>query len=155
MLNRTLYDNGNGGYNDVKSGNYSQTTTLGTLVYLALFRGNREGSTVRQTARGQYHYDYWGNDKDLNSSTWVNSETQRTLEGIVLNAKSVETIKRSVVKDTKHLKKYGNVDVFVSIPLRDRVEIRVTITEPSNQNNNELSIIWDASRNEIINIKEI
>lgn len=150
MINYTIYEDGNGGQLYWKNNDIQITKSLSTLAYIYMFGGNIESDTVRNNEIGNLRFDWWGNSIENNSSKWMNSETERTLRGIDLTVSSRIKIEQSVKQDLKRLEKYGNVDVVVAITGLNKLEIQITITQPNNNKNEKLLIVWDATKNEII-----
>jgi hypothetical protein len=149
MLNFTLYENGNGGQLILANNEILHTRSLATLAYLKMFGGSVEANTVIDNPEASLRFDWWGNDPAQNSGSWINSNTERTLQGIPLNTANLFVIKKAVEKDVEILKKYGDVTVSVTYPEINQVKIVVTITEQPNEASS-LAIIWDASRNEVV-----
>lgn len=150
MINKSIYESGEGGQPLIQNNDIKLTRSLSTLVYYALFAGNVEGDTSKNTAPGELHTGWWGNDVTKNSINWINSETERLLKGISLSPRTRILIEQAVIKDTDKLKVYGRVDVNVTLPSLNRVSIRVTITEPEAATGKSLLVIWDATRNEVV-----
>lgn len=150
MLNFTLFESGNGGQMVLRNNEILQTRSLATLAYLLMFGGNREAITQKDNQPGELKFDWWGNDPDQNSKTWVNSTTEQLLYGIEISSASLFRIQSAVEKDVKTLEQYGKVSVEVTFPAINKIQITITIKEPSVKNEQSLNVIWDASRNEII-----
>lgn len=150
MENYLIYEDGNGGQLSLKNGEIESTDSIFMLAYLNMFGGNIESSTQKENIPGALNNDWWGNDKTENSSTWINSETERTLKGLALTGANLAKIRESVKRDNKGLEQYGTVDIFVSYPAINQVKILITITEPTLKNSNSLKVIWDATKSEII-----
>lgn len=149
-INETIYEDGNGGQLYNQNNDIVRTESLFTLAYLQLFSGNKEESTVKNRNVGGFNGDWWANDKSESSDKWINSETERTLRGIELSGSSIAKIKQSVVKDTKELEQYGEVEVSVTLPRINAVKIEIKIKEPSKKDSNTLIFIWDATKKEVI-----
>lgn len=150
MKNDTIYEDGNGGQLALRNNEILQTDSLATLSYLLMFGGNVESETQKENAPGELKFDWWGNNPSFESSTWINSRTEKTLRGIEISNSSRFTIQDAVKVDVKRLEQYGKVTVEVLFPTLNRVKINITIIEPSIKKQERLSIVWDASRNEII-----
>lgn len=145
MKNYSIYDDGNGGQLTVQSNNILTTDSLHTLAYLKLFGGNLEANTKPKSDVIEIHSDWWGNDKEKQSSTWINSNTERVLRGIVLNSQSVEKIITAVKKDVESLTQFGTITVTVNIVSLNKVKIIIDTEQSDN-----LSMIWDSTKNEVI-----
>lgn len=150
MINDTLIEDGNGGALFIKNNDIQQTDSLYTLVYLALFGGNVEENTVKDIVTGELNFDWWGNDKNEPAENWVNSETEKLLRNIALTSRTRFDIIQAVKNDTKKLEKFGKIEIEVTYPEINRVEIIVTIREPNVKESNRLILIWDNTKREII-----
>lgn len=150
MLNKTIYEDGNGGQQSFSNNDIMTTNSLATLAYIAMFGGGREANTKPLSDSNDLNLDWWGNDKSKASSTWLNSETERVLTGIVLNSRSLETIKKAVKKDTQKLTEFGDIDVAITIVGVNKVRIDINIIEPDGVSNERLALVWDSTKNEII-----
>lgn len=145
MLNKTIYEDGNGGQLTIINNDVATTDSLLMMAYIAMFGGNREASTTSTTTEGELNLDWWGNDREENSSTWINSETEKTLIGIQLNSSSIETIKQAILTDLDFMDAYGDLSVAVSITDVNTVKMHITLNQGDN-----LSLIWDSTKNEVI-----
>lgn len=150
MLNNTLFEDGNGGQLVLRNNEIVQTRSLATLAYILMFGGNIESETQKENSPGELKFDWWGNDPNKPSSTWINSRTERVLRGVDISSSSRFTIQRAVESDVKSLNKYGEVSVIVSFVSLNKISIEITISEPNIKKDNRLTLVWDATRNEII-----
>lgn len=150
MLNISLFEDGNGGQMVLKNNEIIQTSSLATLAYIAMFGGNVEAETQKENAPGELKFDWWGNDPTKPSTTWINSQTERVLRGIEISSSSLFTIQQAVENDVKSLEEFGDITVVVTFPGLNKVQIVITISEPSIKKNTRLSLVWDATRSEII-----
>jgi hypothetical protein len=150
MINNTLFEDGNGGQLVLRNNEIVQTASLATLAYLLMFGGNVEAETEKENAVGELKFDWWGNDPNKPSDTWINSRTERILRGIEVSSSSRYKIEEAVKYDVRSLEQYGEVSVEVSFVSMSRVKIVITIAEPSVKNDQSLTLVWEASRNEII-----
>ncbi len=119
------------------------------MPYLALFGGNVKQSTPSERVDGEQNYDYWGNGFEDNSAVQMNSETERTLHSVSLNSNGRILIEQAVLRDLSFMTEFAIVTASVSIISDDRVQIDVSIKEPSNLQNNQYRYIWDSTRGEI------
>lgn len=149
-LNKSIYEDGNGGQTIQRNNEIVQTRGLGILAYLEMFGGNVEAETQKENNPGELHLDWWGNDSNLNSDTWINSRTEKVLRGIELSSSSIYTIKSAIQYDLKNLERYGKITINVTLPSLNTVKIDITIEEPSKKTEQRLTIVWNATRNEII-----
>lgn len=150
MRNFSIYEDGNGGQLVLRNNEIAQTDSLATLAYLEMFGGNVEAETRKENAIGEIKLDWWGNDATKSSDTWINSRTENVLRGIEISSSSRYRILEAVKYDVKNLEQYGKVEVDVNFPSTNRINIVITISEPGVKKNQSLSIIWDATRNEVI-----
>lgn len=150
MINNTIFEDGNGGQLVLRNNEIVQTRSLATLAYLLMFGGNVEAETEKENAPGELKFDWWGNDPAKPSDTWINSRTEKVLRGIEISSSSRFTIEEAVKSDVKSLEQFGEVEVEVSFVSMSRVKIVITISEPSVKNDTSLTLVWDASRSEII-----
>lgn len=145
MLNRTIYEDGNGGQLLQRNNDIATTDSLAILAYLAMFGGNKDASTKPLSDEQKLNYDWWGNYKEEKSETWINSETEKILTGIVLNSRSIETITQAVKKDTSKLQQYGEIEIEVNIVSLNRVRIKIITSQ-----GDDFTIVWDNTKNEIV-----
>ena len=150
MLNRSVFENGDGGNYLLRNYEIIQTESIVTLAYLLMFGGNVAEVTKKENNTGELRTDWWGNNPTDNSSKWINSRTEKTLRGAALTNQFKFEIEQAVKDDLKSLSEYGTVTVEVTYPSLNRIQITVTIAEPSVKSSNRLIIAWDATKNEII-----
>lgn len=150
MQNESLYEDGNGGQLFLRNFEIIQTEGLATLAYLKMFGGNVEANTKKENLPGEILEDWWGNNPTDNSSKWINSNTERILRGVELTNQNLANIKEAVKKDLKSLEVYGKIEINISYPLLNTVKINIQIKEPTKKDSNSLILLWDATRNEVI-----
>jgi hypothetical protein len=121
------------------------------MPYLGMFGGNIEQSTPIQRLPGEQAFDWWGNSLFFNENTGLqfNSETERTLNNVALTSSGRKQIEEAVIKDLEFMQAFAVVSVSVTIPERDKVNISITIEEPSNLTEKKFVYIWDATKNEL------
>lgn len=142
----------NGGDISIQNGDIYATQALWTQIYLALFGGNPEQSTTDDIEEGTQRYDYWGNSfLQSNTDEQINSITERTLQTASLNSAGRLEIQRAVQSDLSYLSTLATVDVVVTIPKINVVNIDITVQEPDSLDSNQFRIIWNATRTETIN----
>lgn len=146
--NYSIFESGSGGQLFVQNNDIQKSGSLGMMVYLKLFGGNIEASTVKENKVGDIRLDWWGNDSSKNKSTWINSETERTLQGITINSGAIIKISESVIKDLDSLKKYGDITVDVTFPLNHRIQLDIKIVKVDSKE--DIRLVWDATVNEVI-----
>lgn len=149
-LNKSIYEDGNGGQLLLKSNEIAQTGSLATLAYLLMFGGNVEAETEKENKPGELKDDWWGNDSRLSSDTWINSKTEKVLRGITTTSSSIIKIQSSIKSDLKQLEQFGEITIGVTFPNINRIAINITISEPNKKQDSRLTLVWDASRSEII-----
>jgi hypothetical protein len=148
IINKSIYESGNGGLYNIKNNDIQTSGGLGVIVYLKLFGGNVDASTVRNNEAGQIYFDWWGNNSQNNSDTWINSETERALRGCDTSFQSLNKIINAIKKDLKPLQEYGDIEVDVTYPEVNRVKIDIEIVQKSSTV--EVSLVWDSTKNEVI-----
>lgn len=130
-----LIETGNGG-DFVNLGNDLQVIdTIYTMVYLSLFGGNVEESTVEGFVKPQ-SFDYWANKLMFGDdpSLQFNSETERTLNNTPLNTAAIDKITNAVITDLNYLKKLFKITVRVSLPYINQVKIEIIFEGIENSN---------------------
>lgn len=152
MLNKSIYESGNGGAIFIKNKAIQHTNTLNTQAYLLMFGGNKEASTKKDYSTNELRMDWWGNDINKNPSDWINSETERVLTGITINSQSTTKITNAIKKDLRKLEAFGEVDIQVIYPNRNTVKITITLTEKTNKTTSNLILVWDSTKNEVIEV---
>lgn len=130
-----LIETGNGGdfvslINDIEV-----IDTIYTMVYLSLFGGNVEESTVDGFVNPQ-SFDYWANKLMYGNdpSQQFNSETERTLNKTALNTSAIDKISEAVITDLTYLKKLFKITVKVSLPYLNQVKIEIFFEGIENSN---------------------
>jgi len=153
MENYSIYDNGDGGQLFIQNNDIQKSGGLGVAVYLKLFGGNVDASTTGQEVSGEIRKDWWGNNRFDTSRKWINSETERVLRGASLTDQSLIDIEEAVKTDLESLKIFGEISVSVAYPGLNRVSIAITIKQVAQDA--EILVVWDATKNEIIQNIEI
>lgn len=124
MINKEMYETGEGGSILVRNNDIKIDRGLFTDIYLALFASISP---------------FWGNEIfDID----INSQTEKALTLNSLDAKGKENIKRAIIYDLKRIK-YGTFEVEL-IELNDYLKINITIN-----NNGVLQIIWNFTSSDI------
>ena len=152
-----IYESGNGGELAVLNDDLVLTESLYQSIYIALFGGNVEASTLGNEIISEERFDFWGNSlffKDRPSKQF-NSETERTLEKVAINSSGRLKIKSSVEEDLIFLKKIVNFKVNIVILSTNRIEINLVLESISNQSDKKLQFIWDNAKKEVIIDKTI
>ena len=120
------------------------------MPLLGLYGGNVSEST-KSFNLAELRFDWWGNDLfDFeNPAVQMNSKLERSLQTIALNSAGRIEIEEIIKKDLEFLTIFAELEVSVSIPDVDRLEISIKLTEPDNKDSNEFLYIWNASENEL------
>ena len=147
-----LYESGSGGEMSVITGDLSFTERIWYKVYISLFGGNTEASTKGNESFGQERSDWWGNSLFFpdNPSKQFNSETEKTIKSVALNSSGRLAILDAVKNDLKLFKNISQSDINIVILSSNSVEIQVKISEPLNNSNALLKMIWSNASNDVI-----
>ncbi len=141
-----IIETGNGG-DFVNLGNdLAVTSSVSTAIYLALFGGNVEQSTEQRNLTVE-SFDWWGNKLLMSSepNQQFNSLTEKTLNTTALDSTGRARIENAVIQDLKFFSTIFKVDVSVTLPTVDHVNINITLTNLESSKEGTL----------IINIKKI
>ena len=151
MRDLLIYETGDGGDLRVLNNDLALTTSLFNQVYLCLFGGNVEASTKGNELNNEKRFDWWGNSLlELN----FNSETERTINNVTLNASGRLKILQAVKNDLKPIDLVANYNVNVYLESSYRFKIVINLTEKLNKQEKIIQILWDISKDEVI-LKEI
>lgn len=152
-----IFENGNGGELAILNGDLVLAESLYQCIYISLFGGNKEASTLGNEIANQERFDYWGNSLifENQKSKQFNSETQRILNNVTVNSLGRLKIKSAVEQDLYYLKKIANINVDVLLDDNDKIRINVTLKSKANQSDKEFQFIWDNAKQEIITNKSI
>lgn len=148
----SIYENGSGGEILIQNGDLTLSESLLQLVYLALFGGNVEQSTEAGGVEGIENLDWWGNSLlfNQNQTKWFNSETERTLKNTALNSQGRRTIEQAVINDLNFLSNLTETSVEVSILSDKKVSINVGLRKLQNQQDQNLQLLYDNAKDEVI-----
>jgi hypothetical protein len=116
------------------------------MPYIAMFGGNPAQSTPTQRVAGEQNFDWFGNTFETDAIIQTNSLTERTLRSVALNSAGRVQIEQAVNADLEFMRAFATVTVVVSIISDDRVQIDISILEPTNLQNTQQRFIWDSSR---------
>lgn len=152
-----LFESGSGGDFEIINNDLSLSETIFQSIYISLFGGNIETSTLGNEVAGQERYDYWGNSLlfSENKNKQFNSETERVLDNIVLNSSGRLQVKQAVENDLIYLKNIAIYSVDIFILSRNSLKISISLTSLSNQATTLLAFIFDNASNEIITERTI
>lgn len=147
-----LHETGAGGDFAIVNNDLLLSEALYQQFYIALFGGNIEANTRSEYMESEERFDYWGNSlfwKEKPTKQF-NSETERTINNVVLNSSGRLSILRAVTNDLQYLQSVVNFTVSVSILSTNKVEIAIDFTGKSNQQNKVLQMVYDNAKRELI-----
>lgn len=152
-----LYESGNGGEIAIIDGDIVLTEQLFQQVYLSLFGGNVEASTIGNEIPSALRYDWWGNQLLYANqpSKQFNCLTEKALAENTLNSVGRLNIIAAVNADLQYFTTVANISVNVVILSVNRVQINIILTEPDNQQDKVLQFIWDSAKKEAIIDKKL
>lgn len=147
-----LAENGNGGDIVIQNDDIVLTEQLYQQVYLCLFGGNVEASTKGNEIPSEIRWDWWGNSGlfSQDKPKQFNSETERALNENALNSVGRVNIYRAVETDLALFRSVAEISINVVILSYNKLVIEIKLTQPNNQQDLTLQIIWDNAKNEII-----
>jgi hypothetical protein len=156
MTDLQLIETGNGGDLVLNKSDLGHVLGFTSMPYLALFGGNVEQNTPTIRLTSSQYFDFWGNSLFHPNVTTLqfNSNTERTLKEVTLNSQGRVRIEQSVKSDLAFMSDFCNIFVEVNLPTVDRVEIRVRLTEKSNQQTRTFIYIWDGTKQDLTEIIE-
>ena len=147
MRDLLIYETGDGGDLKVLNNDLALTTSLYNQVYLCLFGGNVESSTKGNELENENRFDWWGNSLlELN----FNSETERTINNVTLNASGRLKILQAVKNDLKPINLVANYNVNVYLASSYRFKIVINLIKKLNKQEKIIQILWDISKDEVI-----
>ena len=152
-----IYETGNGGDLEIFNGDLSFSESLFKDIYVSLFGGNVEASTLGNEEDNEERFDFWANSllfQDQKEKQF-NSETERILNTVVLNSSGRIFILNAVKEDLSFIREKFNLEVDVFLLNRNRVKIEIKILSVSNELDHSLQLIWDSLKNQIITQKII
>ena len=79
-----------------------------------------------------------------------NSETERTINNVTLNASGRLKILQAVKNDLKPIDLVANYNVNVYLESSYRFKIVINLTEKLNKQEKIIQILWDISKDEVI-----
>jgi len=147
-----LFETGSGGDFAILNNDLLMGESLYQQIYLALFGGNAQASTKPSYIESEERFDYWGNSLIWNEvkTKQFNSETERTIQNVVLNSSGRLAILQAANNDLSYLQAVITFTVEVEIESVDRVRIIVTFTGKTNQQDKVLQLVYDNAKTEII-----
>jgi hypothetical protein len=156
MTDLQIIEKGNGGDLVIGKSDLRIVEGFTSMPYLALFGGNVEQNTPTERLTSSQYFDFWGNElfHPTNPNLQFNSNTERTLKEVVLNSQGRLRIEQAVKSDLAFMNDFCNIFVEVNLPAIDRVEIRVKLTEKTNQQVRTFIYIWDGTKKDLTEIIE-
>ena len=147
-----IYETGNGGDLAKLSNDLVLTESLYQTIYISLFGGNIEANTLGNEIDSEERFDYWANDLVFknNPSKQFNSNTERTLNNIVINSSGRLELKRSVESDLFFLNKIADLNVNIVILGTNKIKINIVLESIPNQSDKQFQFIWDNAKKQII-----
>lgn len=147
-----IFESGSGGELALENGDLVLAESLYQTIYIALFGGNIEASTLGNELESEERFDYWANELFFKNkpSKQFNSETERTLNNTVLNTSGRLKIKSAVEQDLFFIQNIVDLEVNIVILDTNKVEINLNLQSIPNQSDRQLQFIWDNARKEII-----
>lgn len=156
MKDLSIYESGNGGELLMVDGDISLADSLLQVVYLSLFGGNVESTTLGNEKPGDLRNDWWANSLLFpETSKQMNSLTEKALKTVPLSSVGRIQIQNAVDEDLKFLKNIVDIKSEVKIHNVHRVEIYVKLIRYTNKQQVNLQFLWDNIQNSVIFKKEI
>jgi hypothetical protein len=138
-----IFESNDGGEWSLLNDDIETTTGFAQMVYLALFGGNIEASTVEnEVVKLDERLDWFGNktfDLDFNSTF------EALLSATPLNSAGVSLLEQSAIKDLEFMKIFADVEVEGSIIAPQKFQLIVNVIEP-NEKSEKVKFIWDGQR---------
>lgn len=133
-------------------GNDIQVTgSIWTMVYVALFGGNRYGHSQDTVIDGELNYDYWANKLFYpnNPDQQVNSRLEKLLSSIALVSGNLTRIERVALEDLQYLSYIGKITVDASIIDNDSLKLNILFLEGT-EVIADAEIIWSQTKDESV-----
>lgn len=141
-----IRDNGTGGDFYLVNGEIVMCDGLLNESYLAHFGGNTEAITTGEELDNEERLDWWGNVFMPDSKHFMNSELEKALSEVTINASGRKYIENKGKDDLKHISEIAKVECNVYLDGNDRIKIVDKI--------NSLVIVTDWNNN-IVSFDEI
>lgn len=147
-----VFESGNGGEIAIISNDLALGPSLLQQGYVCLFGGNVEADTLGNEVAGQIRQDYWANALLFagKPAKQFNSQTERALRNNPLTSTGRINIQRAAEADLSGLSGIATVTADVTILSTDKVQIKLTLTEPGGPLPQTLTIVWDALKQSAI-----
>jgi hypothetical protein len=155
MADLSMYETGNGGSWENAVNDLFLANSLWSQPYLALFGGNYEQSTppVDQVLeRPTERADWWGNSIAFPDDPiqQFNSETERTLDNIVLNQEGLQEVVKAVLHDLAYLTDIAETETNVTLVGVEKIKIAIRLIQPDTLESINFVFLWDGTRLEQI-----
>jgi len=157
MVDFSLYESGNGGELLIVDGDISLGNYLLQVVYICLFGGNVQASTLGNEIESELRYDWWANSLifGIEPKKQFNSLTEKTLRNTPLSSSGRILIQRAIEEDLSFLNDVVDVKVEVKIKDSQRVEMTIFLNKYQGKEDVNLQYLWDNVQNSVILYKKI
>ena len=161
MISKTrdigLYESGSGGDFSLLNNDLVLSESLFNTIYIALFGGNIESSTIGNELPTEERNDYWANELVFknNVKKQFNSDTERALNNNVINSSGRIIIEQCVKSDLVFLSEIVAIDVNVSIARINTIEISLQLKSKLNQSVKNFQFVWNNAKREVVINKRI
>lgn len=147
-----IFESGDGGELGVENNDILLSTSLFQTIYISLFGGNVEASTLGNEIDTQQRFDWWANELIFknNKEKQFNSTTEKTLNEITLNSQGRLKLISAVRNDLEFLSEKFDFDVNVIVLELNKIRISISFENFDSSGNTVASFIWDSARNELI-----
>lgn len=148
----SLFESGSGGELIIKNNDLVLSELLFQVIYISLFGGNVEASTLGNETPNEERFDFWANSLLFadQPDKQFNSETERVLNNVVLNSSGRLKIQQAVENDLNFLTQIANFTVEIFILEINSLRIKINLTSLTNQNTTSISFIYNNASNEVI-----
>lgn len=122
-------ETGGGGDFTLLGNDLAVTGSIETAIYLAMFGGNVEASTVSSRVISDQAFDYWNNSLGMSQSpvTQFNSLTERTLNNTPLTSAGRAIIENAIKQDLTFLGTELTVTVVIINTDRCNITLRIVL----------------------------
>jgi hypothetical protein len=150
-LDIELIDTPDGAEYNLKGNDIGAISGMQNMPYIAMFGGGDELTTGPKVT--EQSFDWWGNFSldPSNKNVWINSRTEKTLKTTPLTPFGRLIIEEQVKADLQFMEAFATVNVSVSLISVDKLKIEVKIQEPSTNETQIFSYIWNATEQELTN----
>jgi hypothetical protein len=138
----TMYESGSGGELslNVQNTDLETTISISNQPYLALFGAPTAGAE-----------DYWLNAFLSSADNQLfASETEKALKENVLSSAGLQAIQQAVEKDTSFLRDFGKLEINVTIPQANRIDIKGSFVPDINSELYQSIAVQELLKEEII-----